>query len=147
MKINITSIFHQIEQVKGEILDSLDSNYQPTRVRRGLINTVVRVPRFYLVYDEDAKFLISKISELSDARTNTLNILEAKTRIVRVTVIDINSTLSGVLEERKSMEEVVIRLNEKSGKSLTTLSEIDIRQLFNEQVTIISSACDFKRVI
>ncbi|KAL4154132.1 hypothetical protein QTP88_001965 [Uroleucon formosanum] len=82
MKSSTTSIFHQIEQVKGEILGSLDSNYQSTRVRRGLFNAVGRVSKvlFGVCLDEDAEFLNSKISELSNARTDTLNILEAQTK-------------------------------------------------------------------
>ncbi|KAL4083034.1 hypothetical protein QTP88_028364 [Uroleucon formosanum] len=102
MKSSTTSIFHQIEQVKGEILGSLDSNYQSTRVRRGLFNAVGRVSKvlFGVCSDEDAEFLNSKISELSNARTDTLNILEAQTRIVRATVTDINSTLTAISKER-----------------------------------------------
>ncbi|KAL4152685.1 hypothetical protein QTP88_000518 [Uroleucon formosanum] len=122
MKSSTTSIFHQIEQVKGEILGSLDSNYQSTRVRRGLFNAVGRVSKvlFGVCSDEDAEFLNSKISELSSARTDTLNILEAQTRIVRAT------------------NDLVTHLSEKLGKSLSALSELDAREMLSEQVIGIS---------
>jgi len=140
LKSSTTSIFHQIEQVKGEILGSLDSNYQSTRVRRGLFNAVGRVSKvlFGVCSDEDAEFLNSKISELSNARTDTLNILEAQTRIVRATVNDINSTLTTISKERKNMGDLITHLSEKLGKSLSTLSELDAREMLSEQVTGIS---------
>ncbi|KAL4084075.1 hypothetical protein QTP88_029391 [Uroleucon formosanum] len=140
MKSSTTSIFHQIEQVKGEILGSLDSNYQSTRVRRGLFNAVGRVSKvlFGVCSDENAEFLNSKISELSNARTDTLNILEAQTRIVRATVTDINSTLTAISKERKNMGDLVTHLSEKLGKSLSALSELDAREMLSEQVTGIS---------
>jgi len=43
IKSSTTSIFHQIEQTKGEILGSLNSSHQKTRVRKGLFNAVGRV--------------------------------------------------------------------------------------------------------
>ena len=140
LKSSTTSIFHQIEQVKGEILGSLDSNYQSTRVRRGLFNAVGRVSKvlFGVCSDEDAEFLNSKISELSNARTDTLNILEAQTRIVRATVTDINSTLITISKERKNMGDLITNLREKLGKSLSTISELDAREMLREQVTGIS---------
>lgn len=87
---------------------------------------------------EDAEFLNSKISELSNVRTDTLNILEAQTRIVRATVTDINSTLTTISKERKNMGDLVTHLNEKLGKSLSTLSELDAREMLSEQATGIS---------
>ncbi|KAL4083793.1 hypothetical protein QTP88_029109 [Uroleucon formosanum] len=140
MKSSTTSIFHQIEQVKGEILGSLDSNYQSTRVRRGLFNAVGRVSKvlFGVCSDEDAEFLNSKISELSNARTDTLNILEAQTRIIRATVTDINSTLTAISKERKNMGDLVTHLSEKLGKTLSALSELNAREMLSEQVTGIS---------
>ncbi|XP_060871403.1 uncharacterized protein LOC132945649 [Metopolophium dirhodum] len=144
LKSSTTSIFHQIEQVKGEILGSLDSNYQSTRVRRGLFNAVGRVSKvlFGVCSDEDAEFLNSKISELSNARTDTLNILEAQTRIVRATVNDINSTLTTISKERKNMGDLITHLSEKLGKSLSTLSELDAREMLSEQklLQIVNSA-------
>ncbi|KAL4153711.1 hypothetical protein QTP88_001544 [Uroleucon formosanum] len=118
----------------------IHSNYQSTRVRRGLFNAVGRVSKvlFGVCSDEDAEFLNSKISELSNARTDTLNILEAQTRIVRATVTDINSTLIAISKERKNMGDLVTHLSEKLGKSLSALSELDTREMLSEQVTGIS---------
>ncbi|KAL4103589.1 hypothetical protein QTP88_018950 [Uroleucon formosanum] len=110
------------------------------RVKRGLFNAVGRVSKvlFGVCSDEDAEFLNSKISKLSNARTDTLNILEAQTRIVRATVTDINSTLTAISKERKNMGDLVTHLSEKLRKSLSALSELDAREMLSEQVTGIS---------
>ncbi|KAL4153932.1 hypothetical protein QTP88_001765 [Uroleucon formosanum] len=100
-----------------EVLElNCNDNVTILRVRRGLFNAVGRVSKvlFGVCSDEDAEFLNSKISELSNARTDTLNILEAETRIVRATVTDINSTLTAISKERKNMGDLVTHLTHPS---------------------------------
>jgi len=140
MKTSTASIFHQIEQVKGEILGSLGSDYQMTRTKRGLVNAVGRIAKvlFGVCSDEDADFLYTKVSELSQSKARTLNILDAQTRIVKTTISDLNTTFTIILKERKKIEDVLKQLNEKLGKSLAFITELETREMLIEQTTVIS---------
>lgn len=83
MKTSKATIFHQIEQVKKEILGSVESDYHTTRPKRGLVNAVGRIAKvlFGICSDEDADFLYNKMLELNHSNASTLHLLEAQTRI------------------------------------------------------------------
>jgi hypothetical protein len=116
------------------------SDYQTTRSKRSLINVVSRIAKvlFGICSDEDADFLFTKVSELDQSKASTLHLLEAQTWIVRATISDLNATFTAIMKERKNTENIIKRLNEKLGKSLAAVSELETREMLMEQTTVIS---------
>ncbi|KAL4119007.1 hypothetical protein QTP88_011880 [Uroleucon formosanum] len=151
MKSSTTSIFHQIEQVKGKILVSLDSSYQQTRGRRGLFNAVGRVAKilFGVCSDEDAEFLNSKISEL-----NVREMLSEQVAIISLLLTQqafgiqkllhiVNSAIHGqahpsLMSHQQYVDQLrEIQLNRSIGSSLPfSLEKFSITKFI--QVTLVS---------
>jgi hypothetical protein len=135
-----TSIFHQIEQVKEDILSSLGSEPQPNRRRRGLINLVGRIAKvlFGVCSDEDASFLYKSVSELSYTSKNTLDLTASQARIVRATIADVNAILAPLLQSRRDSDTSMRRLYDKIDRAQTEMSELEVREILVERVTVIN---------
>lgn len=140
MESSTSTIFHQIEQVQKEILESIGTDWQPTRSKRGLINMVGRVAKllFGVCSDEDADFLYGKISELGLTSTSTLNLIAAQTRVVRATISDFNATIAPILQNRRSSDLIIARLYDKIGRTDAVMSELQTREMLVEQAIVIN---------
>lgn len=140
MMSSTTSMLHQIDQVKKDILGALGTEYQPTRSRRGLFNIAGRVTKvpFGVCSDEDADFLHKAISKLVATSGSTLNIVAAQTRVVGATIADVNATMAPILEARLHSETAIRRLYAKIGQANAVASELETREILIEQVTVIN---------